>query len=243
MEKYFLIGDSHLEHGVEEDSSYKLVKRLVTYFRPDKIIHLGDFFDFSYISKFTEGSPGAIEGKRLSKDIEYMRKEIQFFKKYCNEFVYLSGNHSDRLLKYLDKNPVLKGIFSIEQIAVDEGITFVPTVKQPYKLLDDLYITHGLTFSKYASAQMVEKAGVSLIAGHVHRQQSYVHKYADGRILYGATVGTLGPTNPDYLAGSRISGHVNGFAILYIDDDGLWDINQILIRNDKCIVAGKSYSL
>ncbi len=243
MEKVFIFGDAHLESGLEPDPSYKLFKKVVQYLKPDKIVNLGDWFDFSYISRFSEGIPGASEGKRLAKDIELLRKEIQYYKRYTGEYIYLSGNHDDRVMKYLEKNPVMKGLFGIDEVCKEESVQFIPTVKQPFKILDDLYVTHGLTFSKYAASQMVEKAGVSLVAGHTHRQQSYVHQYTDGRILYGATIGTLGPVNPSYLAGTRVSGHVNGFAVLYIDESGLWDINQVLIRNGKCIVAGKTYSL
>jgi predicted phosphodiesterase len=242
MERYFVFGDSHLEAGIESDPSYKLFKKIVQYQRPEHIVNLGDWFDFSYISRFSEGVAGASEGKRLSKDIELLHKEIQFFKKYTNDFTYLSGNHDDRVMKYLEKNPVMKGLFGIDEVCKEENAKYVPTKLQPYKILDDLYVTHGLTFSKYAAAQMVEKAGVSCIGGHCHRQGSYVHQYADGRILYGATVGTLGSTNPDYVAGQRITGHVNSFAIVYVDD-GIWDINQIMVKNNKCIVNGKTYSL
>jgi len=242
MEKVFVFGDAHLEAGVEPDASYRLFKKVVQYLRPDKIINLGDWLDFSYISRFSEGIPGASEGKRLSKDIEMLRKEIQFFKKYTKEFIYLSGNHDDRIMKYLEKNPVMKGLFGIDEVCKEEGVLYVPTIKQPYKLLADLYITHGITFSKYASAQMVERAGVSCIGAHCHRTSSYIHRYADGRVLYGLTVGTLGNINPDYVAGQRITGHTNSFAILYVDE-GIWDLNTILIRNNKCIINGKTYSL
>ena len=242
MEKVFIFGDAHLEAGLEPDPSYKLFKKIVQYLRPDKIVNLGDWFDFSYISRFSEGIPGASEGKRLAKDIDLLRKEIQLFKKYTGEFIYLSGNHDDRVMKYLEKNPVMKGLFGIDEVCKEESVQFVPTVKQPFKLLDDLYVTHGLTFSKYAAAQMVERAGVSCIGGHCHRTGSYVHRYADGRILYGQTLGTLGNINPDYVAGQRITGHTNSFGIIYVDQD-IWDLNAILIRNNKCIINGKTYSL
>ncbi len=242
MERVLVFGDSHLEAGIPIDKAHLLLKSIVQKSKFNTIICVGDMMDFSYISRWVEGQPGLVEGKRLKDDMDLFRNELKFFKKHCSEMIFLCGNHEERVMKFLLRNPVLEGVFSLEQICKEEGVTFIPVVKQPYRYLPDLYVTHGVSFNKYFSAQIVERAGVSIIQGHAHRSQSFAYQYPDGRRVIGYGLGTLGSTNPDYVAGQRITGHTQSFGILCIDS-GIWQFDMIYITNGKCIVNGKLYSV
>lgn len=241
MEVILLFGDAHLEQNVEIDPSYILFKQVVQKIKPNRIICGGDLADFSYISRWTEGMPGLQEGKRLKEDFDTIAEEIKFFKKYTKEFVFYEGNHENRVRKYLEKNPVLKGILSLEQICKDAGVEYVPTELQPKKILPDLYIAHGLSFNKYFACWTVEKMNENIVTFHTHRTQQYSISFPTGKVISGYGLGCLCNTNPDYLAGKRISGHTNSFAILYVDKDR-WQLDTIPIKDGKCMIAGKSYS-
>lgn len=242
METYLLFGDVHIEQGVELDDSYKLFKKIVQKIKPTKVICGGDMADFSYISRWVEGLPGLQEGKRLKEDFDSIDNEIKFFKKYSKEFIYVEGNHEARIRKYLEKNPVLKGMLSLEEICNRNAVSYIATENQPYKLLDDLYIAHGLSFNKYFSCWTVERMNENIITFHTHRTQSYSTSYPTGRVVTGYGIGCLCNTNPQYLAGQRISGHTNSFAILHIDGTQ-WQIDTISIKNGSCIVGNKQYNL
>lgn len=242
MEKVLVFGDSHLEAGMPAEKAYELVKLIVSKIKYDAVICLGDMMDFSYISRWVEGQPGLVEGKRLKEDFDLFRKEVKYFKKYCKQMIFLSGNHEDRIEKFLLRNPVLEGVFSISDICREENIVYIPTIKQPYRYYQDLYITHGISFNKYFSSQISERTGASVIQGHAHRTQQFAYQYPDGRRIIGFGLGTLGSTNPDYVAGQRITGHTQSFGNLYIDSD-TWQFDLIYVSNASCIINGKKYSL
>lgn len=243
METYLLFGDVHIEQGVELDPSYKLFKKVVQRLKPSKIICGGDMADFSYISRWTEGMPGMQEGKRLKEDFDALREEIRFFKKYTKEFIYFEGNHEERIKKFLEKTPVLKGVLSLESLCEEEKIAYIETGYQPYKLLEDLYVAHGLSFNKYFSCWTVEKMNENIVTFHTHRTQSYSISFPTGKIITGYGMGCLCDTNPPYLAGKRISGHTNSFGVLYLHDTGDWQLDIIPIKHGSCIVGNKRFNL
>lgn len=241
LKKYLIFGDSHLETLREVDNSYLLFKEVVKKTRPDVIVCLGDLLDLSYISHFAE--LGETEGKRLSTDIELFKEELKYFKKYAKErVVFLQGNHEDRLNKLLNKNPVLIGMIDLEKICSEIGIEYIPTPKQPYKLLNDLYITHGLTFTKHFCAKLADTVGCSIVQGHTHRTQQFVQTFPDGRVVKGYGVGSLTDTIEYYEKGKRMTGHSNSFGELTVSDNQ-WQLNLIMIENDTCILNNRIFSL
>ena len=242
MQKYLLIADIHLEAGDTPDPAYLLSKKVAKAIKFSGTINIGDMLDFSYISAYTVDVPGAVEGMRLKDDFDILKAELSFWSKIGTRHLYLEGNHEARVQKYLMKNPVLQGVFDLRQIVEDAGHEWIPVLKQPYKFLPDLLLVHGVSFSKYYAAQNAINAGMSIVSGHAHRQQTFSYSYPDGRVITGYGLGTLGPINPDYFAGQRIAGHTQSISVLYIDDDGTWDITTHLIKNGKVIVEGKSFS-
>ena len=242
MKKILIFGDSHLETKRGIDSSYTLFKKVVKLSKPNITICLGDLLDFSYISHFTE--LGEAEGKRLVEDLGIFKEELSYFKKCTKEqVIFLQGNHEDRLNKLLLKNPVLIGIVDLAKTCEDIGVTYIPTNEQPYKLFDDLYLCHGLTFAKHFAAKLADTAGCSIISGHTHRTQMFVNSYPDGRIIKSYGIGSLTDIIEYYEKGKRITGHSNSFAELLVDDSGYWQMNIIMIENGKCIMDGKLFTL
>jgi hypothetical protein len=240
MRKYLIIADVHLESGVQEDLSYLTIKNLIAKEKFDGIYINGDFLDLSYISRWTADSPLLVEGKRLKADLDLLDVELKYMRKYAKEITFLSGNHCDRLNKMVEAIPVLEGLISIEEICRDNKVTHIPTVNQPHKIFDDLYISHGLSLNKYAAANNVEKSGVSMITSHSHRTQQYTTSYLNQVAITGYSIGCISSLNPDYVAGKRISGWSQSFAILNCEP-GLWDIQIYMLKNHKCIVNGKVY--
>lgn len=243
METYLLFGDVHIEQDVELDPSYLLFKKVAQKLRPNKIICGGDLADFSYISRWTEGMPGMLEGKRLKTDFDAIREEIKFFKKCTKEFIYLEGNHEERIKKFLDKTPVLKGVLSLEALCEEEGVPYIETGYQPYKILDDLYVTHGISFNKYFASWTVEKMNENIVAFHTHRTQTYTTSFPTGKIVTGYGIGCLSDVNPPYVAGKRITGHTNSFGILYLHETGEWQLDIIPIKNNSCVIGKKIFNL
>lgn len=243
MTKYLILGDAHLESGVVNDPAYDLVKLIVKKEKFDGTVMLGDWMDFSYISKWTEDYPGLTEGKRLKEDFGLLESELRYFKKYTKDVIYLSGNHEDRVIKFIQKNPVLTGILSLQEICDENNVQFISTNKQPHRFLSDLLVTHGLSISKYAAAQIVTSAGTSIVCGHTHRNQAYSYRYPNGSVTTGYSLGTVGPLNPDFTAGMRINGWTQSIGILRIGANKAWQLDPIIINNGSCIIGDKEYNL
>ena len=244
MRKFLLFADCHLEAEEPTDSAYELVKQIIKKEKFDGIICVGDLMDFSYISKWNEDQPGLVEGKRLRDDLRIFESELAYYKRYTKDVTFLSGNHEDRLIKYINKNPVLEGILSLKEICDEQGVHYVPTELQPYQFIDDLLVTHGLYFNEYFAAKLVQKGGSSIVQFHCHRTQSYSYRYPNGTVATGYGIGTLGSTNPQYSAGKRLTGATQSFGILRVGDSGTWQLDTIMIHNGtSCIIGEKSYSL
>jgi len=243
MTKFLLFGDAHLETGVEEDPAYNLIKMIVKKEKFEGIVMLGDMLDFSYISRWTEEFPGLQEGKRMKEDFEILESELQFFRKHTKELIYLEGNHELRVMKYIQKNPVLEGILDLKEICRENDVKYISTNKQPYRYLPDLMVTHGLSISKYVAAQIVTSVGESIVCGHTHRSQNYSYRYPNGNVTTGYSIGTVGTLNPDFIAGNRVAGWTSSFGVLYVEGTK-WQLDTILIKDgESCILGGKVYSL
>lgn len=243
MRKYLIVGDIHRVAGVSEDSAFTLVRKIIKEEKFDAIYDLGDHLDFDYISKFSEGVTGLVEGKRIKADLELLKSDLKFYRENAKEILFLEGNHEERLDKYLEKRPELKGLFSIGSLCKEVDVRYIPIEKQPHKIVSDLYVTHGLSYAENCAKLIVMKWGCSIIQGHAHRTQSFSWRYPVGGKLTGFNIGTLGPLNPKYSAGKRIQGDTQSFGILYVDDNKKWQFDTISIVKKECIIAGKKYSL
>lgn len=243
MKKIFIFGDAHLSSYETPDNSYLLFKEVVRKIKPDQIWCLGDIIDFSYISRFSD--IGSSEGCRIKDDLELFRDEFKFFKKNAKESVtFLMGNHCDRLLKLFNSQPVLKGIVDLETACKELGINYVPTEKQPYRVLNNLYITHGLCTNKNFTQKLVTDVSENIISGHCHRTQSYVLSYPDGRIVKSFGIGSLTEYTETYCKGKRVTGHSNSWGEILLDEEsGYWQFNTIMIEDSKCIVDNKFFEL
>jgi len=239
--KTLVISDIHLETREEVDPSYMTIKNMIAKERFDRIIILGDYFDFSYISRFNEDLPGLLEGKRLKDDFSLMESELRWMKKYCKDITYVEGNHEIRVQTLIYKNPVLEGIISIDKICKDIGIPYIATHSQPFAIFKNLYGAHGLALTKYCAASNIEKSGVSIITGHSHRSQVYITSQLSGSPMVGISIGCISSLSPNYVKGKCISGWSQSFAIISSEGD-LWDIQMHTLKGHKCIVNNKIYS-
>jgi len=240
LNKTLIISDTHLEQDVDKDKSYLTIKRMIPKEKFDVIVLNGDFLDLSYISQWTRDMPGLVEGKRLTWDLQILRKELTFFKKHATNVIYIEGNHEARLQNFLHKNPVLEGMIELDIICKELGVAYIPTVLQPLRMFSDLYIAHGLSLNKYCAANNAEKSGVSIITGHSHRSQMYTTSYMNEVPLTGYSIGCVSSLCPGWVKGKRITGWSQSFGILYGDKDQ-WDLNIIMLKDHKCIVGGKLY--
>ena len=247
MKRVLLGGDAHLQQGKEPDPSYLLFKKVCSSLKPNQIILGGDILDMEFLGHFA--SVGQQEGKRLSETLNILKNELAFFKKYSKEqIIFFQGNHEERLDRFLDSQPVLKGSIDFDGIFESMEIKYVPMNQQPYPYLPDLYICHGLFFNQYFAKKHIELLGQSCINFHTHRVQQYINSYPNGKLMQGIGAGSLTETVEYYCKGKTIPNHSHSFIELLIDEEiGKWQANNIIINSDSnsdwCIINNKVYSV
>jgi hypothetical protein len=183
--------------------------------KPDVVIHGGDHWDLPSLSSYDRGKASA-EGRRVFKDIEAGNKALAEFTEalqsprgYKPRKVMLRGNHENRLERYVEDNPELKGTVGshlFNDVAL--GWEVVPFLK-PVEI-------GGILFAHYfprggdgsvgqtkrgapsASAQ-VKREMQSCVAGHQQGLQLAVHTNGR-RIIRGIIAGSFYTHEESYLS-------------------------------------------
>lgn len=217
----------------------------------DEIILNGDIVDCNILSVFDRSpySPSSID-----LEIEELEKFIKELQKITPKITYISGNHEDRVRRYIWKNE------AIHKLGQDRGIqvsklsfdTLYGLDKLGVKYLDygdgvwlgKLWCTHGDVIRKhagYGARGMFEKQGVSTISGHSHRVGRYSHTNRGGSYASWEN-GCLCSLNPEYLKG--VPDWQQAFAIVHVSDKTkMFNVQQIDILNRSSLwYGGKEYS-
>jgi len=201
-ERYLIISDLHVpDHDIK---TLKLIYKFINFYKPDYLDILGDFINFTKISKFdtdvyytTNLSDEIQEGRDVLADLVSISRK-------ANENVvitYAMGNHDDRLVKYLGRNADQLAGLSIDEeyiLSIPHlfdlkklGVKFVPS----HKILQ----RHGTTFthgtntrikSGFAAHANIDKFGTSGFSGHSHKL-SHVTRTQSGNTKFWIETGCL----------------------------------------------------
>lgn len=85
----------------------------------ETFVHLGDMSDFDPINRHAAGQPGAVEGLRLRKSIDGLRRLMDKIGtiKSLKDRVLIDSNHHEWLSEYIKKHPELKGMLDWRTLA------------------------------------------------------------------------------------------------------------------------------
>ena len=219
MLKILVITDTHWDATQGEDPAYGLVKKFAKSWKPDLTVHLGDVFEFEYLSSFSKEKLKRLEGKRFQKDYQLAQRELDFWQKVSKEVVLIEGNHDERIIRLVDRDPKLQGLIEIpEQLHLEERK--IPWYPQNGKVFQKgkLAFIHGFWANKYAAERHLSKYKHNLVFGHVHKFQTF----SDAMPLMETemeawALGCLCSKAPDWKNGEP-TGWQNGFAIIYMDE-------------------------
>ena len=186
--------------------------------KPGIIILGGDIVDFPQISKF-DFDPS--RKTRLKYDVEIAKKYFAQIRKDHPraKIVFLEGNHSLRLSKYLlIKAPELCDLDELSLSSLLEldkyGIEFYPH-DEPFMLTRDFVCVHGTVvrkFAGYSAKGEMDKWGCSGISGHTHRLSTYFETKR-GRTAHWTEGGCLCSMDPHYMKNPNWQ---SGFVVLHL---------------------------
>jgi predicted phosphodiesterase len=239
-----LITDIHLAHDEEEHGSYTLVKRFAERWRPDWVVNLGDWHDFSYLSKFAANDELSREGMRVQKDVEIGNRDLDWWAGITPDYTMLQGNHDERLDRFVEMAPAFEWLLSAEKFFQfrERGIDYYPVREQPYKR-GKLNMIHGWYANKYHAAKHLDKMSGNIVYGHVHEFQTESKVLAAmGEEIAAWSIGCLCDKSPVYAKGRPMKWN-NGFAVVYMDDLGNFNLYPIRVINNTFLFDGQRYSL
>lgn len=239
MKTAIYFADRHLVHDEGPHWSWELFLEFVKDFKPDILIDGGDHLDLPYISSFNKEKLLLLEGKRLKEDFSMLSDELEMLRKWTGRMLFLEGNHEERLKRAIEKQPLLQGLAELESNVDFKGldIEYYPLDKQPVKI-GKLHFLHGTYTNEYHAKKHLTKYMGNVIYGHCHKFQSYYQGVPLRDDEMGANaIGCLCNKNPAWLRGP---GHwQNGFAIVYFDDKGFFNVYPVIMTKGKFMFEGK----
>ena len=257
IKRIILLPDFHHPH--HNKPAVEAVFQFVKYFKPHAINILGDALNMDSINhwEMKKGNKKHFEGKRLLNEYNDFDRDIltpleKAIPGNC-EKVFMGGNHEHWVEGLTDRVPSLIGIVEFETalrlaerswewipwITYDEEKgNYTRGIKQYGKLL----AFHGQYINKYHAHKTADSYSRSCVYGHTHDLQSYTKISVDDCKDYhtAQSIGCLCNTSPEFLKG-RINRWVNAFGVLYVRDDGMYNLYVPVIINGKFVFEGKVF--
>lgn len=203
--KHLIIPDTQVKPGVQLDH-IKALGNYIVKKRPDKIIIMGDWWDFPSISSYN--SELEQEGLRLIDDIESGNKAMDLLfsplqkynrfkrsRKYLPEIHFTTGNHCNRLHREIAKNPKLYGILGGHLLNAGEYCIVHPFLEVIN--LDGIHYSHyfynqktGRPYGGTAKTKL-NQLKFSFVQGHVQELDYARQHLNNGRAMIGITAGAF----------------------------------------------------
>lgn len=215
----------------------KTVFKFLEEFKPDQVILTGDVLDFYKLSNFDK-DPHRLT--TIQDEIDTAYPVLKRLTELCQEVHFIKGNHEDRLIRYLKRNPELASIKVLE-IPKLLNLDTLRIHYHPYEYIyNDFRFTHGEFVrpdSGLSAKAEALKYGSNTSSGHTHRLGSYLKTDARGTI--GAyEMGCLCELDPEYING--VPNWQQGFGVFHFDDNRFF-CQQIPIIKHEFIYGNKRY--
>jgi len=210
-------------------------------FRPDIVCILGDFADFYSVSSHDKNPNRAADLQFEVDDVRRGLKELMSLG--ASRHIYVSGNHEDRLERYLmQKAPALFNAVKVEEVLDLKtlGWEYVPYKK--HLNLGKLHVTHDCgNAGAYAHYRAQETFQGNVIIGHTHRLGYAVVGNAAGKPHVGAMFGWLGDIDQiDYMHKASALRHwAHGFGLGYKQSNGNVLLVPVPIVEGACLIEGR----
>lgn len=225
LQRVLILSDLHFPF--QDNRAIKNALSLGKQNKVTKIILNGDVIDFHAISRFIKNP----NKRNLHQEIELTKQFIYSIRKQFPNIpiIYKSGNHSERLTTYLwTKAEEFSDLpeLSLQNLLhfKENKIRFSP--KDEVIKLGKLSIIHGHEVGNictvYPARSLFMTCNSSTLAGHCHRQSSFVKRTIDGEIIRTFTTGCLCQLTADY---SIHNDWVHGCAIVTVDRNGEFEVD------------------
>lgn len=214
---------------------------------PNGLVLAGDFMDMQSLSSHDRGKkplPGVTldwEYSEGNKALDQIDDIIGNKPKF-----YLFGNHEDRYLRYMrdiDNSKLGESLPSPDTALnlVGRGYNvFTNWKSDSVGIGEHLEVSHGEFTNVHVAKKTIDTYRKSCIFFHTHRVQSYIE---------GQTGAWNGGTMSDfenspafsYATRAMIKSWLHGFIIVNLDNNGFYNVQQIIWYKDRFFVGNKCY--
>jgi metallophosphoesterase superfamily enzyme len=113
-QKVVIIPDTHAPK--HNEGAVNAVCQYIKFYKPTKLIHLGDVGDYESISYWMQNKRLSLEGQRIKDDIDSAVNVLNTFSKFAPnaEKIITMGNHDQWVRNYVDAHPELSGYINLE---------------------------------------------------------------------------------------------------------------------------------
>lgn len=244
MIRNLIISDLHIPD--QHIKALELVYKFIKVYKPTTLHILGDFLNFPTLSAWPQDPHYHIQ---LSEEINEARQILAKFRKLLPqaEILWYSGNHEDRMQKYLARNAAQLAELEIEGELVvsiphlfklrELGIKYIEKEYRGGVLYHHGQLVRGK--AGYTAHGNMEKTGVSTLSGHVHRL-ALVYKNLYDRAIFGMETGCLCNPKPYPYYGTMVKDWQLGLATIDVIHGAPYPriypiINNSLTYGDKLI--------
>lgn len=207
---------------------------------------IGDYMDMAPISHWLHDTHKnkSLENKRLKADYIEGNKLLdeidKRLPKECDKRFW-KGNHEDWYDQLIERMPALEGLLDpvIELKLKERGYRVYPT--HHIERVGRLSICHGQYHPQNYVKKHIDDFKTNVLFADLHSPRFRLSKSPAKEIaIVGYCIGCLCDMNPDYMK-NKASQWAHGFGILYLFEDGYFDVSLIRIVKGKFIYDGKLY--
>jgi len=242
---YLVTADHHIPH--ENTPAIKSVLQLMEDVVFDGFIILGDFEDMEPIAHWLhDGKQNrTLENKRMRADYIEGNKLLDEFDKRlpqgCDKRFFM-GNHERFYWDLIEKYPALEGLLDpeIELKLKERGYIVYPV--NHIENLGRLSLCHGMYHNQNYVLKHIMEFKTNVLHADMHSpRMRFENSPAKELAIAGYCIGAMCDMNPLYMKG-RAHKWSHGFAVLYLYQDGFFDIDLKRIVNGKFVFNNKMYN-
>lgn len=244
LERILVLPDVHAPYHCVK--SWQLMLRAAYGFKPDRVIQMGDMCDFYAISSFDK-SPERLQQHNLIDEVRITNELLDDLDGLgAKNYHYITGNHSDRWIRFLNKQaPQLvgfKGMSIPEMFKFKERGWTVTPYRQHLKL-GRCFFTHDIGQSgagAHISARNEYQSNA--VIAHTHNCGISYKGNAQGKVHIGAVFGHLADEKYlDYTHQLKARQWVKGFGTGMMESNGNIHFQAHPIFDGRVVVNGVLY--
>lgn len=213
----------------------------------DRFVHLGDLADWDSLNQHVAGKPRLLEGKRLKHDVDAANEFLDGLQQYIPDGDIIEGNHEYWVQRYLDANPALEGMVSVEDALKlsTRGLTYTKYWQNKDKNLlriGKATFGHGLQSSAQHHASVAAKLyQTNFFYGHRHANQRFPNALiGKQKHVVAESIHCLCDVDRDWMMGNP-SAWTNGFAEFTFRQDGTFWYNVVEIMRGAFVAPCGEY--